>query len=203
MNITKDEKKQRAKLIVENFQGVLPQFEAFYIQYIFSKGFLCLQAFKKFENLCLQKDALEKHEEIFEALHTALSHCAAISRFFWPSRDGILKLHEERGKKLRDAFRISDESPIKHRKLRDAIEHFDEKLDEYLLSHEMETTIMLFVTDNMPASEDNAIILRHINIYNCEVSILGEVYSYGEITSEIFRITELAKKFSSQGYRLR
>lgn len=57
-----------------------------------------------------------------------LNQGAAISRYFWP----MGKKYRERGEKLREAFNIDDASPLKNRKLRNMVEHFDEYLDDYL-----------------------------------------------------------------------
>jgi hypothetical protein len=57
-----------------------------------------------------------------------LNQGAAISRYFWPTG----KKYQERGEKLREAFSIDDTSPLKDRKLRNMVEHFDEYLDDYL-----------------------------------------------------------------------
>lgn len=53
---------------------------------------------------------------------------AAISRYFWPSR----RAYDSRGTRLRATFGIKDDSLLRNRNLRDAAEHFDERLDEYL-----------------------------------------------------------------------
>ncbi len=202
MTISKSEKESRAELIVDTAQGIHGPYEAFYIQQIFSIGKLCFQAFDKFERLAIQKDNAENHIEIFEALQTALTHSAALSRFFWPSRSGIANLHQARGNKLKNAFQLTDDSPIQKRELRNAIEHFDEHLDRFLLEGEMGTHIMLSVSDNTSASDAVGIVLRHINLHKQEVSIVGKSYTYGEMKLEVNRIIELAQEFINQGHVL-
>jgi hypothetical protein len=67
---------------------------------------------------------------------------AALSRYFWPTTTGNKKKQAEqlemrrmRGEKLRDIFKVTDDSPLCNRDLRNAWEHFDEKLDTYLISY--------------------------------------------------------------------
>lgn len=55
-------------------------------------------------------------------------HAAALSRYFWPVKEG----HRWRGALLRQAFQIADDNPLRVRGLRNAFEHFDEQLDDYL-----------------------------------------------------------------------
>jgi hypothetical protein len=69
---------------------------------------------------------------ILDNLQSILIHAAALSRYFWPSKPGKNKIHEVRGAELRRQFELTDESPLKSRKLRNQLEHFDENLDKYL-----------------------------------------------------------------------
>jgi hypothetical protein len=64
---------------------------------------------------------------ILNHLQNVIAMGAALSRYFWPAREG----HEDRGTLLREQFQVSETSPLKSRDLRNAIEHFDEKLDVY------------------------------------------------------------------------
>ncbi len=67
---------------------------------------------------------------ILNELQNVVIQGGALSRYFWPVRKG----HEERGHQLRQALAVGDDSPLHDRNLRNAIEHFDEKLDAYLSS---------------------------------------------------------------------
>jgi hypothetical protein len=66
-----------------------------------------LQAFHRFGK-AMQDD---RHSPLVVAsLQEALNHRTAISRFFWPSAKDVLAV--ARGKMLRRAFRMLDESPL-------------------------------------------------------------------------------------------
>lgn len=67
-------------------------------------------------------------ESVLNEVQNIIVQGAAVSRYFWPARDK----YEERGIALRSMYGIAENSPLRSRDLRNAIEHFDEKLDEYL-----------------------------------------------------------------------
>jgi len=71
---------------------------------------------------------------ILDHLQNVLTHAASLSRYFWPSKPGKNSLHEERAKTLRGHFGLDEKSPLRNRKLRNQLEHFDENLDNYLWS---------------------------------------------------------------------
>lgn len=70
--------------------------------------------------------------QILDHLQNILIHAASLSRYFWPSKEGMHKLHKKRAATLRQLFGIKDNSPLKNRRLRNQLEHFDENLDSYL-----------------------------------------------------------------------
>lgn len=121
---------------MEDLSPIWPTHEAFYIQ---SMLFHTRQACISIDFLGELIDRLSRELKAGIAPNfdcsLALDHLqnivfrgAAISRYFWPSR----KHYEGRGKRLRAAFAIREDSPLRNRELRDAAEHFDERLDDYL-----------------------------------------------------------------------
>ena len=71
-------------------------------------------------------------EEILDSLQNLIAKAAALSRYFWPARDGKNQVHKRRADLLCRAFAVNDGSPLKDRELRNCMEHFDERLDHYL-----------------------------------------------------------------------
>src|SRR5665213_2856766 len=67
-------------------------------------------------------------DDMLDNLQNIVIQAAAVSRYFWPVRSG----HEARAQQLRAALNVDDASPLRSRDLRNALEHFDEKLDKYL-----------------------------------------------------------------------
>jgi len=65
-------------------------------------------------------------------LDAFLRCAAAISRTLWPSKPK----YKPRGRGLRKLFHVGDRSPFAQREVRNAFEHFDEKVDDWLASGE-------------------------------------------------------------------
>lgn len=83
------------------------------------------------------------HSEVFRQTHSFLTHASNVSRLFWPPR--LKKRNREapetfahrqvfttrRGSSLLTLFELDDSSPLKSRVLRDHLEHYDERLDDW------------------------------------------------------------------------
>ena len=67
-------------------------------------------------------------EAVLNEIQNIIVQGAAVSRYFWP----VGKEFSGRGAELRGTYGISEDSPSRSRDLRNAIEHFDERLDKYL-----------------------------------------------------------------------
>lgn len=117
---------------------IWPPYEAFYIQ---SMLFNSMSAMRSIARLEATFKDLPEHatdddvqrlpaKRILDELQNMVLQAAALSRYFWPVR----RAHEARGKLLRETFALEDSSPLYDRKLRNALEHFDERLDRYVAS---------------------------------------------------------------------
>src|SRR5690606_10066275 len=83
------------------------------------------------------------HAEVFRQTHSFLTHASNVSRLFWPPKPRKRKAESpesfetrcafttERGKTLLELFELDDKSPLKSRVLRDHLEHYDERLDDW------------------------------------------------------------------------
>jgi hypothetical protein len=83
------------------------------------------------------------HSEVFRHTHSFLTHASNISRLFWPPsprrrKGDSAEGHEARvastalrAETLRSLFALGDDSALKDRTLRDHLEHYDERLDEW------------------------------------------------------------------------
>lgn len=72
--------------------------------------------------------------EIFRNLHSLLAHAAMISKLFWPGRahsSAAQKRADARGAMLRDLLDLDDGHVLRNRGLRDHLEHYDERLDDW------------------------------------------------------------------------
>jgi hypothetical protein len=176
-------------VVAEEYDGILPYCEAFYVQSIIYSADRSSEAFLRYEiALAAAADPIS----VTSTVHEAMQHAAALSRFFWPARE--TGLSGARAAKLRAAFALSDSSPLKDRRLRNALEHFDEKLDEYLLLND---TGYFFPTplidDSALADDATGRIFKLVDPKRSVLVILGEKYDFGLIAEEVHRIRDLAR----------
>ncbi len=130
-----EELERRAKLVADELNGMQPHTLIFYQFSIRYSAERCIDSFWHYE------EALKQHAEpdyLVSVIQEAVGHAAALSRYFWPSPFGaknkqITKLKQKRGEFLREHFKLDDNSPLYNRDLRNAWEHFDERLDVYLI----------------------------------------------------------------------
>lgn len=132
---------------------------------------------------------------ILNELQNVVVQGAALSRYFWPVRKG----HEERGKHLREAFGIRDGNPLQERELRNAIEHFDERLDAYLASGMVGYIFPEFVgprpsEDSVPGHFFRAFFV------DCGVfRLLGGEFQMEPLAAEILRLGQALEEADKNG----
>ena len=136
---------------------------------------------------------------ILNELQSIVFQGAALSRYFWPVRKG----HETRAAHLRDALDITDGNPLESRSLRNAIEHFDERLDHYLAQRLVGHVFPQFVG---PRPKQDGVPGHYFRAYYLDEGIfelLGDFYEIDPITNEILRIHEQLEILDRSGGRLK
>ncbi|UGY27443.1 hypothetical protein HU675_0012150 [Bradyrhizobium septentrionale] len=131
-------------------------------------------------------------DEIVSSVHEALTHAASLSRFFWPARSqGVAPA---RGERLRHCFGIDHSSPLYGRELRNALEHFDERLDEYLLWNDAGYFFPDAKVDSHELA-DEAIghIFKLVDPSRQIFVVLGQKFYFDPIRREVERILEFAR----------
>ena len=186
VELDKDVHEERAALIVRNYDGICPVYEAFYIQSIIYAADRSETAFSRFDEAVA---AGGKPELIFAAIQEALTHAGALSRFFWPMKKSKHELAVARGSRLRNAFALDDTSALKWRRLRNAFEHFDEDLDRFLLEDRAGCFFPSPLVDDHELADD-AIghIFKLVDPKHGICVLLGEKFEYRPIRSEVRRI---------------
>lgn len=195
--IDANERERRIRLVVDEYGGILPTCEAFYIQSVLHVAQAGNDAFERFEQAIVQQlsDAI-----IVSAVQEALTHAAALSRFFWPVRDRGTTM--ARGQKLRDAF-VMAESPLRDRGLRNALEHFDERLDEYFLRDPVGAFLPApMVHEHELADDPTGHIFRLVDPFDLVFVLLDEKYPFEPIWTEVSRILQRARELDAIGGRL-
>jgi hypothetical protein len=126
-----------------------------------------------------------------DEIQNIVVQAAATSRYFWPVRKG----HEARADSLKQQYSIAEDSPLRLSKdLRDAIEHFDERLDKYLAPWPVGQFIPEYVG---PEGRRDGVPVHFFRAYFVDVGIfemLANRYSIQPIVDEIVRINEVRSK---------
>jgi hypothetical protein len=189
--VDKIERRRREEIVIRDYGGILPQCEAFYLHSIVYAADRTMDAFMRFSAAVTagKADIL-----VVATIQESLAHAAALSRFFWPSKG---KLRDARGAKLRAAFNVNEDSPLTERSLRNALEHFDERLDEFLLEND---TGHFFpdpmVGDHKLADDPAARIFKLVDPGQQYFVILSEKHGFAPIIEEVDRVLGLASAWS-------
>lgn len=203
--INDQELERRASIIVEKFNGIHPPFEAFYIHSILYSAGRASEAFQRFD---VAKSLKDTHAFQVSSVHEALGHAGSLSRFFWPSlnkRESKLqrRLKLARGDKLRRAFALTDRSALTNRELRDFLEHFDERLDHYLLHHDSGDFFpSAQIGDSTLADEPEGHIFKLVDPTAACFVLLGEKHYYADVRKEVERVHQLAIEMVKDGCKL-
>ncbi len=135
---------------------------------------------------------------ILDNLQSILIHAAALSRYFWPSTPGQNKIHEARGAELRKQFELTDDSPLKSRKLRNQLEHFDENLDKYLSEKPIVGYIIPSYVGGKPESDG---VPTHIfRAFYIDVGIFEVLGIEHEVQPIVDQVCKIYFKFNSHEY---
>lgn len=192
------ERKRRQTMIAEEWAGIFPPHEAFYIQSIIYSADRAEAAFARYDAAVA---AATSPDLVVATVQEALTHAAAISRFFWPM--GSSDQAKARGKRLCAAFESDDASPIRPRKLRNAFEHFDEDLDRFLIEDPVGCFFPTpLVDDHELADDELGNIFKLVDPVHGICVLLGEKYDFANIRGEVRRILTKARHMSGSGGRL-
>ena len=204
--IDKNELLRRISIVNESFEGIISYHEVFYIHSILYSAERSLAAFNRYEDL------LTKNEDatiLISTIQEAIGHAGALSRYFWISGLGykspkeLITLRQNRAKKLRDKFSLTDDSPLKERSLRDAWEHYDERLDTFLITNDIGYFFPTPIVDEHTlADEPEGRIFKLLDIKAHCLVLLGRKYFFKPIKEEVLKVYNIALKADENGGRL-
>ena len=184
---------------------IWPHHEIFYIN---SMQFNCQSAARSiarvsrvFEELPQQPThddiAALPTQDILNELQNVVVQGAALSRYFWPVQRG----HEGRAEQLKRTFCVDKASPLYERNVRNAIEHFDERLDEYLGTEPVGYIFPEFVGPRPAEDEVQGHFFRAYFVDVGVFRLLDNECLVEPLVQEILRINDLIEAMSSQGGR--
>jgi hypothetical protein len=186
-----------SKIIAEQYSGILPFHEAFYIRSI---GVAAQKGAEEFENY---RTRIRSKDEVLRAIHdlqTALTHAAIVSRFFWPASRDLLTV--TRAARLRLGYNLNDSDPLADRALRNAIEHFDERLDKFLARSPTGPIVDMVIGDHSIADDPLGYVLRLVDSEAEIFVLLGKKFRFVGVEMSLRSISNLSVAMAKKGYRL-
>jgi hypothetical protein len=139
-----------------------------------------------------------KSNDLLHNLQNIVIHGAALSRYFGPARQG----HEARAEFLKRTLGVADDSPLRNRDLRNQIEHFDEKLDDYLLDNIFGYIFPGYVGP-LPEIGASSHVFRAYYLNAGIFEMLGKRYEVEPLAHEIVRLHDRLVSCDVNGGRLR
>lgn len=202
-----DELERRAAICVTDYDGIISYVEAFYIHSIIYSASRCLDSFARYASL---KQCNGSADDLISVVQEAVGHSAALSRYFWPSPQGkkkqanLVKLKEKRGEKLRRVFHLDESSALFNRDLRNAWEHFDERLDVYFLENDAGFFFPSCVLDNHSLADDPmGHIFKLLDIESECLVLLGVKYFFTPIRVAVQSVLDVALEADANGSKFK
>ena len=156
---------------------------------------LSITAFNKAKNASCNNESID---ELFMHAFSSIHRAAAISRMFWPpgSKDkSKSERSRKRGEHLRSVIEIDHNHPIRSRSIRDNLEHFDERLDDWAENSKYKNMIKKFLGPRSAVSgiEDSDII-HHYDPKLYTYYFRGQPFNLQALTNGVKDIFERASK---------
>jgi len=152
----------------------------------------------------LQQVASQGADRVYFALHALVAAAANISRLLWPTAPRIRKPAldwRRRGAVLRALVRADESSVLRPRAVRDHIEHYDERLDDYVASGVRARTDRNVGPIGAYAEMGMAEPQRHFDPDTWELSFGGDHLNVRAARREAERLRDAATQVLSQLYR--
>jgi hypothetical protein len=184
---------------------IWPPHEAFYIQSMLFNSVSAVRSILRLENIfgkLPDRPSIEDVKElpakiILNELHNMTIQAGALSRYFWPVRT----VYKRRGELLCKYFAMTEESPLFNRDLRNAIEHFDERIDKYF----SEGAIGYFFPEYVGLKpEDDGVsghFFRAFFVDTGEFRLLNEEFLMEPLANEILFVHSHLEKLEKEGGR--
>jgi hypothetical protein len=151
------------------------------------------------------------HNEVFRGLHSFLTHSSNVSRILWPPFPQKKKKETNadfkkrcqklprvvRSETIKDYLGFDDGHILKERRLRDHLEHYDERLDDWGENSEHRNIVTDMIGDPRAISGiDEKDRMRTFNPNGAKYIFRGEEYDVQAIASSI---EGLLKKLNEHG----
>lgn len=149
------------------------------------------------------------HNEVFRGLHSFLTHTSNISRILWPplpqkrKKESALDFSErchklprvQRSKALKAALQLDESHLLKDRRLRDHLEHYDERLDDWEENSPRRNIVSDMIGDPRAISGiDDKDRMRTFNTNGARYVFRGEEFDIQEMLNEVEKLHNELKK---------
>lgn len=189
-------------------EGIWPPHEAFYIEGMLFCTTTALRAAgdvhaaleRSAEHVQSASGWQENARIILDGVQTLALQAAALSRYLWPVR--TKKLHLLRAARLRSGLGISEDSCLSNRDLRNALEHFDERLDEFCRTLVAGIILPTYVG---PLGEQYEVPRHLFRAYYTDIEVfevLGERFEMAPILEEVEELHERLLAAACNGSRI-
>lgn len=187
--------------------AISPPHEAFYIQSMLFNSSSAVRSIIKLESIFGSLPASPSLEQVdqlptkvvLNELHNIIVQAGALSRYFWPVRAD----HRPRGKLLCKCFAMTEDSPLFKRDLRNAIEHFDERIDKYF----SKGAVGYFFPEYIGPKPDNDGVTGHFFraffVDTGEFRLLNEDFLIDPVINEIIFIHSNLEEMDKEGGRFK
>lgn len=152
------------------------------------------------------KESARAIDECFMAVQSILTSAALVSKLLWmsnptpqtssdPEPDPLVGIARERCKAVRKTLHIKSIPVLESRRVRNSIEHFDSRLDEFFEGIEAG----VFVDRNIGPVSHAVVVngkpprfLRHIDPTTNTMIVLDESVDFGAVAKEVIRLAAAA-----------
>lgn len=188
--------------------GIWPPHEAFYLEAMLFCSSSALASVAEMQaslerGSLIKPESLEwqaSAESVLNSIQNVTLQGAALSRYFWPARDR--EPHTSRAYRLRAGLRVKDDSPLRNRELRNQMEHFDEKLDDYLRHGVVGSIHPAYVGPFPGEPEVPTHVFRAYYTDQGVFEVLGDRYAMQPIVDEIAAIQDRLRVCCETGFRI-
>jgi hypothetical protein len=145
------------------------------------------------------------HDEVFRSIHSFLTHVSNVSRLFWPALPTQGKNEDRttydarcsaraniaRAVELRSAIGVGEQHALTSRKLRDHLDHFDERLDNWASGSERRNFVQdLIGGTNSISGIDAEDMMRWYDPSTRCMRFRGEVFDLQAISDGVVDVME-------------
>ena len=185
---------------IEDYKIWYP-YEVFYIESMFTLARSAMMEVAIFHEIIRQMGSnnFESKDMLLDSVQNFITYSASLARYFWPSNKD--KVHQLRGERLCEAFSMEESSALKDKKLRNFIEHFDERLDSYLLKGMFGNIIPTYVGFKSQVTEVDH-FFRAYFLDEASIRVLDLEYKIDPIIQEVQKVHNLLIDFRNNGGRL-